>query len=74
MSSERTKIANALLRNDFYRLSFRRIIWVLLLSFIVNIGLGVYIFILRAQTNVPYYITAVTSNGEMIRLHPTLMS
>ena len=74
MPSEGLDLAKIRLRNDFYKLSFRRIIWVLLFSFIVNIGLGVYILILRSHTNVPYYVTAVTSNGQMIRLHPTLMS
>ena len=73
MSSERSRIENARLRNDFYKLSFRRIIWVLLLSFIVNIGLVSYIFVLRTRTDVPFYVTAVTSNGQMIHLHPTLM-
>jgi hypothetical protein len=73
MSSERSKIENVRLRNDFYKLSFRRIIWVLLISFIVNIGLGVYIFILRGQNNQPFYVTAVTSNGQMIPLHPALI-
>jgi hypothetical protein len=74
MSSERSKLDNARLRNDFYKLSFRRIIWVLMASFLVNIGLVSYIFVLRTHTSVPYYITAVTSNGQFVRLHPTLMS
>jgi hypothetical protein len=74
MSSENSKIENARMRNDFYKLSFRRIIWVLLASFVINIGLGVYVFVLRSDVSGVYYVTAVTSNGQMIRLHPTLMS
>ena len=74
MSSERSKIENARLRNDFYKLGFRRIIWVLLASFVLNIGLVLTIFVFRMHPVAPYYVTAITHNGQMIPLHPTLMN
>ncbi len=74
MSTSENKLQAIRLRSDFYRQWFRRIIWVLLVSFVLSIGLVGYLFFLHMHGKSPLVINAVTDDGQMIPLHPTTLS
>lgn len=56
-------------RNHFYRDNFRRIVFVLLASIVLNIALGVGLIFMSNNRPQPIYFAA-TNNGDLVRLQP----
>lgn len=67
-------MANALeqvkLRNDFYKDNFRRIIWLLLISLILNVALALA-FVFYSAKPAQKFFFATTDAGQLIPLYPT---
>lgn len=70
MSDEIHALEQVKLRNDFYKDSFRYLVWILLISAILNIVLAVG---LLSSSKIPpeKFFFAITDDGQMIPLHPT---
>jgi intracellular multiplication protein IcmL len=62
-------LRQVLLRNDFYRDNFRRMVFVAMLSFILNIILVIALLYHQNQTAQPVYF-ATTPDGKLIKLEP----
>lgn len=70
MANESNALEQVKLRNDFYRDNFRRTIWLLLISLILNVIL-VVAFIFYSTKPTQKFFFAVTDAGQMIPLYPT---
>ncbi len=57
------------LRNDFYRDSYRKIMVILLISVILNVGLGGALYYIVSHPPMPKYF-ATSVNGRIIPLYP----
>lgn len=73
MAGEQPALEAVTLRNNFYRDNFRRIIWILLLSLILNVVL-VCSFIFFSAKPAQKYFFAVTDAGQLIPLYPTVQA
>lgn len=62
-------LTTVMLRNEFYRDSYRRVLWALLLSLFVNIGLGILLFYMITHPPQPKYF-ATSINGRITPLVP----
>ncbi len=62
-------VAIIMTRNAFYRDAYRRVVFVLLVLFLVNCGLGAAIFYKYFNPPQPQYF-ATTAEGRMINIHP----
>lgn len=71
MATETNALEQVTLRNAFYKDNFRRIIWILLLSLILNIIL-VLAFIFISVKPAQKFFFAITDSGQMIPLYPTV--
>lgn len=58
------------LRNEFYRDNFRRLVWLLLASILLNIALGIGVIYTGSKTPGNYFF-ATTEIGQLIPLYPT---
>ncbi len=59
------------LRNNFYRDNFRRLIWILLISLILNLVL-VLSFVFYSSKPTQKFFFAVSDAGQLIPLYPTV--
>lgn len=57
------------LRNDFYRDNFRRMVWILLVSILLNVGLIVVLLFMTTHRPQPVYF-ATSNDGRLVRLQP----
>lgn len=57
------------LRNDFYRDSYRKVMLILLISVLLNIGLGAVLYYLISHPPMPKYF-ATSINGRITPLYP----
>ncbi|MDO8953900.1 MAG: type IVB secretion system apparatus protein IcmL/DotI [Gammaproteobacteria bacterium] len=57
------------LRSDFYKDNFRRMVWVLLISLVLNLILACSVIFFSHQTPRTYYF-ATTSDGRLIPVQP----
>ncbi len=62
-------ITTVTLRNKFYKDNYRRVIMILLLSLLVNVGLGILIFWIISHPPEPKYF-ATSINGRITPLFP----
>lgn len=60
------------LRNEFYRDNFRRIIWLLLISIVVNVILAAGL-VYESKRQPGNFYFATTATGQLIPLYPTSM-
>lgn len=62
-------LAMVYLRNEFYRDNYRRIVVILLLSMLINLGLGVILYWMYSHPPEPKYF-ATSINGRITPLYP----
>lgn len=62
-------LKEVVLRNSFYRDNFRRMVWVLLVSIMLNLVLVVALVLLNNTRPAPIYFAA-TADGRLVRLQP----
>lgn len=72
MSATHDALEKVTLRNAFYRDNFRRLIWILLLSLILNIILVIG-FIFYTSKPTQKFFFATTDAGQLIPLYPTTL-
>ncbi len=67
MANEAIKIVH--LRNEFYRDNYRRVLLILLLSIVINLGLGGMLYYIVSHPPKPQYF-ATSVNGRITKLTP----
>lgn len=70
MAGEHRALEKITLRNEFYKDNFRRILWLLLLSLIINVVLVIGFIFYSAKPNEKFFF-ATTDDGQLIPLYPT---
>ncbi len=70
MANDNNALEQVRLRNDFYRDNFRRCIWILMISLVLNIILvcGFIFYTSKPKQN---FFFAVTDAGQLVPLYPT---
>lgn len=71
MANENNALEQVKLRNDFYKDNFRRIIWLLLISLILNVALALA-FVFYSAKPAQKFFFATTDDGQLIPLYPTV--
>jgi len=66
--ADQDALQTVMLRNTFYRDSYRRVLAVLLVMVLINIGLGILIYDLIKNRPKPEYF-ATTTDGKVIRMY-----